>query len=104
MKLFDAMIGYNPGSNEIEVGIHPDRTNWSGKYQMTVGACYAHHREMTDMQRALIMFINFNSAVVRDKVDVQAAHRAFLAIDEYRKYISPDMEGADSGNFIEGVL
>lgn len=42
-----------------------------------------------------MMFIDFNTAVVRDKVDVQSAHRAFLAIDEYRKLIPLDMEGAE---------
>jgi hypothetical protein len=43
----------------------------------------------------LAMFILFNTVVVRDGIDPQAAHRAFLAIDEYRQRISPDMEGAE---------
>ncbi len=33
--------------------------------------------------------------MVRDGIDVQAAHRAFLAIDEYRFRIAPDTEGAE---------
>jgi hypothetical protein len=32
---------------------------------------------------------------VRDGIDPQAAHRAFLAIDEYRFRIAPDTEGAE---------
>ncbi len=42
----------------------------------------------------LLMFISFNTLVTRDKLDPQAVHQAFLTIDEYRKRISPDMEGA----------
>jgi len=33
-------------------------------------------------QRDLMLFIEFNTIVVRDKVPVEAAHKAFLAIDE----------------------
>lgn len=43
----------------------------------------------------LAMFITFNTIVVRDGIDPQVAHRAFLEIDEYRQRISPDMYGAD---------
>jgi hypothetical protein len=41
------------------------------------------------------MFILFNTITVRDHVDVEAAHNAFLAIDEYRQTISPDTKGAE---------
>jgi len=95
MKLIEAMIAYTPGTDQIEVGIHPDKTGWTKNYVRTVGACFSDHRERTDIERMLMMFIDFNTIVVRDKVDAQVAHRAFLAIDEYRKLISPDMEGAE---------
>ena len=94
MKLYNTMIGYNPGTGEIEAGIHPDVTGWSRKYEFTVGACYASHRETSPIERKMMMFINFHAAVVRDKVDIDAAHHAFLTIDEYRESISPDIEGA----------
>jgi hypothetical protein len=45
--------------------------------------------------KLLAMFILFNTIVVRDGVDVAAAHQAFLKIDEYRQTISPDTKGAD---------
>ena len=35
------------------------------------------------------------TCVVRDGIDPQVAHRAFLAIDEYRFRIAPDTEGAE---------
>src|SRR3954447_6393890 len=41
-----------------------------------------------------MIFIHFHTLVVRDGIDVQAAHKAFLAIDEYHERISPDIEGA----------
>ena len=50
-------------------------------------------RERRDRQ-LLAMFILFNTLTVRDGIDVGAAHRAFLGIDEYRETISPDAPGA----------
>jgi hypothetical protein len=47
-------------------------------------------------RQLLAMFILFNTLVVRDGVDPQAAHRAFLKIDDYRRAISPDASGADA--------
>jgi hypothetical protein len=43
----------------------------------------------------LSLFILFNTVTVRDRVPVEAAHKAFLAIDEYRETISRDTEGAE---------
>ena len=40
------------------------------------------------------LFVSFHTMVVRDKVDVQAAHQAYLEIEEYRQTISPDCDGA----------
>jgi hypothetical protein len=42
----------------------------------------------------MMLFIEFHSIVVRDQVPVDAAHNAFLAIDEYRDRIAPDILGA----------
>ena len=42
----------------------------------------------------MMLFIEFNTIVVRDQIPVKAAHDAFLAIDEYRERISPDIPGA----------
>jgi hypothetical protein len=44
--------------------------------------------------RGMMLFIEFNTIVVRDKIPVEAAHREFLKIDEYRQCISPDIPGA----------
>jgi hypothetical protein len=47
------------------------------------------------IKQLLAMFILFNTLIVRDGISVANAHAAFIAIDEYRKTISPDAPGAD---------
>ncbi len=50
-------------------------------------------RSMTGDELIAQLFIDFHTIVVRDRVDPQKAHEAFLAIDEYREHISPDTPG-----------
>lgn len=95
MKYTASMIAWNPYSNHIKVGPWPDTNNWSFKYRMTCGACNLEVHSLTADQQLANLFIHFNNIVVRDGVDVQAAHDAFLNIDEYRQYIAPDMRGAE---------
>ncbi len=96
MKFTEAMIAWNPGTAQIEIGSWPDNDGWSKRYLATTGACEASLHEMTEDQQIAMLFIHFNTVVVGDHVDVQAAHQAFLKIDEYRKYIAPDIEGAEA--------
>ena len=95
MKLEAVLIAWNPNSSQIEAGPWPDRTGWIRKYRMTSGACYTGRRELSEDRQRLLLFIDFNAIVVRDRVDPEAAHQAFLAIDEYRRLISPDQFGAE---------
>ena len=44
------------------------------------------------------MFITFHTLVVRDGVDPLKAHSEFLKIDEYRRRIDSEIEGADDGS------
>jgi hypothetical protein len=98
MRFTEAMIAWNPGTDEIAVGRWPDTTRWSDAYTFTTGACLASlHGMAPDAQRAMLM-TDFNTCVVRDGVPPQAAHRAFLAIDEYRLAISPDQLGAEDAD------
>jgi hypothetical protein len=48
-----------------------------------------------EAKRLATLFINFHTLTVRDGIPVEMAHRAFLAIDEYREHISPDILGAE---------
>jgi hypothetical protein len=43
----------------------------------------------------LSLFVLFNTLVIRDGIDPNRAHEAFLAIDEYRQTISPEIPGAE---------
>lgn len=89
------MAAWDPGEpDRIAVGPWPDRTGWSDAYLFTDGCCMtAFHGLAPEMQVAMI-FIVFNTIVVRDGIDLQSAHAAFLNIAEYRRRISRDMRGA----------
>ena len=56
------------------------------------------------MKLLAMLFIEFNAMIVRDGIDPQEAHHAFLAIDEYREAIAPDIEGASHPEDIFGGL
>jgi hypothetical protein len=62
---------------------------------MTAGACYQETHNLSPAELVAQVFIDFNTIVVRDGVDLRAAHKAFLKIDEYRRSISPDTPGAE---------
>ncbi len=68
---------------------------WSTAYALTGGACHSTYHSMPEWQRIAMLFIEFHTLVVRDKIDPQAAHEAFLAIDEYRQKIALDIPGAE---------
>jgi hypothetical protein len=105
MKYRDCIIAWTPLSwpdhntaGMVEVGPHPDRTGGSDKYAMTIGACWLARWTMPHWQQVALMLTDFHQIVVRDGIDPQVAHRAFLAIDEYRRVISPDIDGAEDGS------
>ena len=92
MTYREAMLAWNPGTDQIKIGPWPDQTGWSDKYNYTVGGCLRDTRNLTDDQLIAQVFIDFHTAVVRDLVPIQAAHRAFLSLLEYRNCISPDIK------------
>jgi hypothetical protein len=94
MRYREAMIAWNPGTDEIEVGPWPDRTRWTDPYICTTGACESRTDEMSPTQHIGMVFIHFHSIVVGDHVPPEVAHREFLKIDEFRTHISPDIHGA----------
>lgn len=51
-----------------------------------------------EWQAKALMMTFFHTVVVRDGIPLEAAHKAFLVIDEYRSLISRDIEGADDGD------
>jgi hypothetical protein len=107
MKAKDALIAWTPVHCEWreatrgKVRIGPllrlgdiDWTDHPVEYSYTGGAAYTEWRKMNPAELLAMVFIEFNTMVVRDGIDPQEAHRAFLAIDEYKTHIAPDMDGA----------
>jgi len=97
MKLAEAYVVWKPQTDQVEV-IHesqkrsiPPRYYWLGIAQSDFGA----KQPETAVERELLMFVTFNTLVVRDSVPAEAVHKAFLRVEEYRKRISRDTPGAD---------
>lgn len=99
MKASECMIAWNPTwwdgeeSGKIEVGPWPDRSGWSDRYRMTIGACFSERHKFTPLEWALMVFVDFNTLVAGGMIAPDAAHRAFLKIDEYRDHVSLELPG-----------
>lgn len=104
MKYQEALIAWTPNTDLIRIGplLRYNVVDWTNHpidYTMTGGAAYSELRACKNKAlRDMMLFIEFHTIVVRDKIPVQVAHKAFLAIDEYRDRISPDIEGATHVN------
>jgi hypothetical protein len=101
VKYQDCIIAWTPGTDHVRVGPllregMPDWTQHPIDYHRTAGASFMHvQQEKNPTLRDLMMMLDFHTIVVRDGVPVEAAHKAFLVLDEYRARISPDTPGAD---------
>jgi len=93
MKAAEALVLWNPGTSEVLV-VKKQGSRDYGKYQYSDGACWGFWSGLKPMHRDLLLMIMFNTLVVRDGVPVEAAHKEFLKIREYRQRISPDIAGA----------
>jgi hypothetical protein len=80
---------------QVEVGPHPDKTGWSKIYSYSAGACFSVTQELSEHEQATQILIDFHTMVVRDGIDPQRAHQEFLKIDEYRRLITRNIEGAE---------
>lgn len=98
MKMVEADVIWTPGG-DVRVARH--LSGW----ERTPGDLWMPATALGEMAQVptkgkphmqlLAMFILFNTIVVRDRIPAIVAHRAFLAIDEYRHSISPDAPGAE---------
>ena len=102
MRFRDCLVVWTPArstewatAGKVKVGPHPDLNRWSKEYRMSAGAAFLDRKTMPHWQLVAMMFTDFHTIVVRDGIDAQVAHQAFLEIDEYREIISPDISGAD---------
>jgi hypothetical protein len=103
MKLVDAYVAWvasletsEPRSASVVVGSKAevvDRFERRAGSARWIGVCAGAASD--PVSQAMMMFITFNTLVVRDRVDVEAVHQEFLKIDEYRSRISRDTPGAE---------
>jgi hypothetical protein len=107
MKIEEALILWNPRSDQVKVSVWRHITvaghrvvdifGWDNSYLFNDAPSWQIGAAMTKgnkLKRIARLFVIFNTMVVRDGVAVDAAHRALLAIDEYRETIPEDQEGA----------
>ncbi len=88
------MILWSPVRPGIAPVVVVDVGNDNPDYRMSGGAAYARWQKDSGDSLIALLFITFHTLVVRDGVAPQDAHQAFLAIDEYREAMAPDIEGA----------
>jgi hypothetical protein len=105
MKAHEALIAWTPAYaadlhpatvGQVKVGplLGEGDADWTKPYAMTGGASEVALRSWRGDKSRARLFIEFHTLVVRDGIDPQVAHAAFLAIDEYAEAISPDIPGA----------
>ena len=106
MKYVESMIAWAPATRKpsrrrsarpgsVKVVPWPDTNGLASEYPCTVGACFTWLRELSKHKREKLLFIDFHTLTVRDGINPADAHREFLKIDEYRRLIAPDIEGAE---------
>jgi hypothetical protein len=104
MKQTEAIIAWTPvrwaelkpeTAGQVTVLPAPDEAGAAKRYMMRAGASSSALAALSEEARIARLFIDFQTLVVRDGIDPQVAHHAFLAIDEYRYRIAPDTEGAE---------
>lgn len=91
MRFKEAMIVWNVGG-EVDVVPYPSASEAAHKPHLrnSCGACYSATAKLKPEEVVSQVFIEFNTIVVRDKVDPAKAPAAFLKIDEYRERVSPE--------------
>jgi hypothetical protein len=105
MKAHEALIAWTPNTSgwreratagQVKVGplIDADNVDWTNPFSHTGGAAYIQRRKLRGAESVAKLFIDFHTLVVRDGIESQVAHEAFLMIDEYAESISPDIAGA----------
>ena len=88
---------HKPTGGKVLVVEYPAPHEVSVDYVSSDGACMGEWKDRTPDNQLANLFVMFNTLTVRDGIDPQVAHKAFLAIPEYCRAISPDQSGAREG-------
>jgi len=86
-----ARCGVDPATlPEVALVDWPDERDHSRLWQRTSGACFTHVRKLTAEQRIAFVFSEALGMHLRDRVPMDAIHRALWELDEYRYFLPPD--------------
>lgn len=94
IKAKDALICWERCTPFVMVVPFPDRERLRPDGMSHIGACMVEWQEANAAKRKLLMYFEYVTLLVRDKVPADALHRAFLTIREYRDGLSFDTPGA----------
>ncbi|MDG4895180.1 hypothetical protein P9272_16550 [Mesorhizobium sp. WSM4976] len=93
MKAHEALIAWSgwddesPMRGKVAVGriVGEGQISWTDGYSNTGGAALEARRKMRGAQSLIGVVKDFHYLVVDERLDPEAVHKAFLAIDEYAK-------------------
>ena len=91
-----------PGSVKVLRFLRNGDWKEAQRYNRDAGASFTDWRHRPSEQLKALVLAEFHALVVSDGMHPQAAHKAFLVIDEYREGISPDIDGADGETSAKG--
>ena len=102
MKLADARIAWSPRSSSkptaghVMIGLRSDDYiyGWSRRFDHWSELAEDRATRTGGWMNIGLMFVRFHELIVRDGIDPQEAHAAFLLVDEYRQRIAEDIHGA----------
>ena len=96
----EALIAWNPGTDQIAVGplIDPEEGHdWTVRpvrYQYTGGAAHMEVRKLTGGAACIYVLNLFNTLVIRDCMEPRAVHTALCKIREFAESINLECPGA----------
>ena len=85
------ILCWDPGTDRVAMVPWPDKQRLSNDYSRTDLAVFTRVREMKPLERQLFVFAAANSLIHRDKCDLDAVHRAFSELEEYRSALPVDL-------------
>lgn len=87
------MICWNPNSDQVSLIPWPDNADMQDRLSLSMswGACNLFLHDLSFEVRKCEVFIKAMHLIVRDGVNPDAVHKAFLGIEEYLDGCSDDM-------------
>lgn len=96
MRVIDALVVWTPGNYELNefaptrgqidvCDTTEDDWDWKEKYRHFWGAADNRWKQQPHLMRVQMMFAMFHTIVIRDEIEFEAVHAAFMKIDDYRE-------------------